>query len=257
MERRTISAVIIDDEAHAIQSMAGLLSLYCPLVDVVGQASSVQQGIKVIRRSRPDLVFLDIHIGEENGFQLLEQLQNTSFQLIFTTAHSDYAIKAFRYHAIDYLLKPVDPGQLVEAVEKVREKNASRLETGHLENLFQSLQTRQLKKITISSTKGFQFLEISEIVHVSGEGNYSTFHLKDGEKVIASKNLKYYHELLPRALFFRTHQSHLVNLAFVKMINTQEGYIIELIDGAAVPLARRHKDDLLVLMGHSGGPGKK
>ncbi len=238
-------AIIIDDEQHAIQSLAGLLALYCPSVQVVGQAESVEEGMVLIRRLRPGLVFLDIHIGGATGFELLEQLKNVDFQLIFTTAHSDYAIRAFRYNAVDYLLKPIDPAQLAEAVEKASKKGAPPLDARQLENLIRSLATKKLEKITIASNKGFQFIEIPSIIRIAGEGNYATFYLQNGERVLASKNLKTYEELLPAGLFIKVHQSHIVNLRRVKRLVFQDGSFLQLEDGSEVPLARRRKEAVM------------
>ncbi|MCB0572897.1 MAG: response regulator transcription factor [Phaeodactylibacter sp.] len=244
-----LHAILIDDEAHAIQSLAGLLALYCPNVRIIGHASSVADGMALLREKRPELVFLDVHIGEETGFELLEQLKEAPFQLIFTTGHSDYAIKAFRYHAIDYLLKPIDPAQLQEAVEKARRKSASRLDGYQLENFIQALNGKQPEQLTISSSDGFHFIDIASIIRINGDGNYSTFYLQGGERVIASKNLKTYEELLPAGQFIRTHQSHIVKLSCIKKLLLQEGSLLQLADGSEVPLSRRKKEAVMAALG--------
>lgn len=244
-----LHAILIDDEAHAIQSLAGLLALYCPTVRIIGHASSVADGMALLREKRPELVFLDVHIGEETGFELLEQLKEAPFQLIFTTGHSDYAIKAFRYHAIDYLLKPIDPAQLQEAVEKARRKSASRLDGYQLENFIQALNGKQPEQLTISSSDGFHFIDIASIIRINGDGNYSTFYLQGGERVIASKNLKTYEELLPAGQFIRTHQSHIVKLSCIKKLLLQEGSLLQLADGSEVPLSRRKKEAVMAALG--------
>ncbi|MCB0594695.1 MAG: response regulator transcription factor [Lewinellaceae bacterium] len=237
-----LHAIIIDDEQHAIESLAGLLALYCPSVRVAGFADNVEEGLELIRQQSPGLVFLDVHIGEATGFELLEQLREAHFQLIFTTGHSEYAIKAFRYNAIDYLLKPIDPAQLTEAVEKANQQSTPRLDTRQLENLIHSLATKKLEKITIAAAEGFHFVEVPSIIRIEGEGNYATFYLQDGEQVVASRNLKTYEELLPGDQFIKTHQSHIVNLHCVKKLLQQEGSILQMADGSEVPLARRRKD---------------
>lgn len=240
-----LHAIIIDDERHAIESLSGLLDIYCPSVAVVGFADSVEDGLALIRRLRPGLVFLDIHIGGATGFELLEQLKNVDFQLIFTTAHSDYAIRAFRYNAVDYLLKPIDPIQLAEAVEKAGKKGAPPLDARQLENLVQSLATKKLEKITIASTRGLQFIEIHSIIRIAGDGNYATFYLQNGERAVASKNLKTYQELLPADQFIRVHQSHIVNLRCVAKLLLQDGSVLKLADGSEVPLARRRREAVM------------
>lgn len=236
------SAIIIDDEQHAIQSLAGLLALYCPSVRVAGFADNVEAGMALIREEKPGLVFLDVHIGETTGFELLEQLKKADFQLIFTTGHSEYAIKAFRYNAIDYLLKPVDPSQLQEAVEKAGHQGAPPIDGHQLENLIQSLATKKLEKITIASAEGLHFVEIPAIIRIEGEGNYATFYLQGGERVVASRNLKAYEELLPEGQFIKAHQSHIVNLRCVKKLLQQDGGTLQMADGSVVPLARRRKE---------------
>ena len=240
-----LRAIIIDDEQHAIQALAGLLALYCPSVKIVGFADKVEEGIGLIREERPGLVFLDVHVGETTGFELLEQLKNVDFQLIFTTGHSEYAIRAFRYNAIDYLLKPVDPFQLQEAVEKAGRQGAPPIDGHQLENLIQSLATKKLDKITISSAEGLHFVEIPAIIRIEGEGNYATFYLQDGERVVASRNLKAYEELLPGDQFIKTHQSHIVNLRYVKKLLQQDGGLLQMADGSEVPLARRRKEAVM------------
>ncbi|MCB0586420.1 MAG: response regulator transcription factor [Phaeodactylibacter sp.] len=237
-----LRAIIIDDEQHAIESLAGLLALYCPSVRVVGFADNVEDGMALIHREKPGLVFLDVHIGEETGFELLEQLKEAHFQLIFTTGHSEYAIKAFRYNAIDYLLKPVDPFQLQEGVEKAIDNSAPHLDSRQVENLIQSLTTKKLEKITIASAEGLYFVEVPSIIRIEGEGNYATFYLQGGERVVSSRNLKAYEELLPEDQFIKAHQSHIVNLRCVKKLLLQDGSSLQMADGSEVPLARRRKD---------------
>ena len=243
-----LRAIIIDDEQHAIQSLAGLLALYCPSVKVVGFSDNVEEGMALIHQQKPGLVFLDVHIGEKTGFELLEQLKEAHFQLIFTTGHSEYAIKAFRYNAIDYLLKPVDPFQLQEAVEKAGQQGAPHIDSNQLENLIQSLSTKKLEKITISSAEGLHFVEVPSIVRIEGDGNYATFHLRGGEQVLASKNMKAYEELLPAGQFIKVHQSHIVNLHCVKKLLQQDGGLLQMADGSEVPLARRRKEAVVAAL---------
>jgi two-component system LytT family response regulator len=243
-----IQAIIIDDELHAIQALAGLLALYCPQVSIAGHAQGVAEGMELIREKNPELVFLDVHIGEETGFELLEQLQERAFQLIFTTGHSDYAIKAFRYNAIDYLLKPVDPDQLQEAVGKVTDRSNPGIDSRQLQQFLESLTTQQLEKLTIATAEGYHFFEVSQIIRIAGEGNYSTLYLQNGEQVVASKQLKSFEELLPSDQFIKVHQSHIVNLRRVKQLLFQDGSYLLLEDDSQVPLARRRKDQVMAAL---------
>ena len=240
-----LSAIIIDDEQHARQGLATLLELYCPQIHIAGDANTIDKGIALIRQWAPDVVFLDIQIGEQNGFQLLDQLKQINFQLIFTTAYSEFAIKAFRYHAVDYLLKPIQPQQLAAAVEKAGQSSRTGKLERQLGELLHTLKSGKQEKVVVPTLEGLNYLSVDSIVHVAGSANYSTFHLDNGEKVMASKNLKYYEELLPEDTFFRAHQSHLVNLRYIKQIRTVEGNTIEMEDGAGIPLAKARKGALV------------
>ena len=243
-----LSAIIIDDEQHARQGLATLLELYCPQVQAAGDANTIDKGIALIRQWAPDVVFLDIQIGEQNGFQLLDQLKQTDFQLIFTTAYSEFAIKAFRYHAVDYLLKPIQPQQLIAAVEKAGKSSRTGKLERQLGELLHTLKSGKQEKVVVPTMEGLHYLSVDNIVHVAGSANYSTFHLDSGEKVMASKNLKYYEELLPEDVFFRAHQSHLVNIRYIKQIRTVEGNTIEVEDGSSIPLAKARKGALVDLL---------
>lgn len=245
---KPVSALIVDDEKHARDGLKALLKLYCPHVNLVGDAENVEDGMALISQKSPDLVFLDIEIGEQNGFQLLDRLPYINFQLIFTTGHSEFAIKAFRYHAVDYLLKPIQPGQLQAAVGKAAHSRQTQQVQEQLTELRQALHSGKPEKLVIPTQEELHFIQVDTIVHVVGSGNYSTFHLKEGGKVMASRNLKYYADLLPADIFYRVHQSHLVNTRCISKIKTHEGYIVELEDGAHVPLAKKRKEDLLALL---------
>lgn len=246
------TALIIDDEKHAREGLSTLLELYCPNVHIQGDAANIEDAIFQIRKWNPDLVFLDIEIGEQNGFQLLDQLPSIAFQLVFITAYSEFAIKAFRYHALDYLLKPIQPNQLIATVEKARRSGQTQQIQQQLKELRQALHSGQQEKIIVPTMEGMNFIKVDTIVHIVGSANYSTFHLDNGDKIMASKNLKYYEELLPSDLFYRVHQSHLVNIRYIKMIRTYEGYTVELEEGSSIPLVKKRKEDLLALLKGDG-----
>lgn len=240
-----IKALIIDDEKHVIESLRALLRLYCPNVEVVADAGSIPEGLQKINIFGPDLVFLDIAIGEESGFDLLNQLQPLSFHLIFVTGYSEFAIKAFRYNALDYLLKPIIPQQLMEAVEKARHSSNPDQLQQQLVHLLDSFKTQNNETITVSTNDGLHFIDVMSIIKVKGDGAYSSFFLDSQEIITASKHLKYYERLLPPKQFFRTHQSFLVNKKFIKKIKSAEGGSVELKDGSDIPLARSRKEELI------------
>ncbi len=242
---KLLKAIIIDDERHARESLNSLVELYCPEVKIIADASDIHDGKQLIEKLIPDLVFLDISIGEETGFDLLENLGSFNFQLIFTTAFSEYAIKAFRVNALDYLLKPIEPSQLQSAIHKVKQTTNQNQLQHQLTNLVQSFSTKSNNQISISTLEGIIFLETEKITHVNGSGNYSTFYMIDGEKIMASKSLSHYESLLPVEIFYRCHQSYLVNLQYVKKILTKEGNMVELKNGSQAPIAKRRKEELL------------
>lgn len=246
---KAVNAIIIDDETHARQSLASLLEMYCPEdVQILGEADNVSDAKTIIETLKPGIVFLDINIGEESGFDLLKQLGDVDFQLIFTTAHSEFAIRAFRVNALDYLLKPIEPDLLQAAVKKAREAQGTNVIDGQLNHLVESLRTQSLRRLAIPSSDGITFLEIPKIIHIGGSGNYSTFHLDDGEKVVASKNLGHFESLLGDEQFFRCHQSHIVNLDYMKRIITRDGNSIELKNGLQAPISLKRKEALMAVV---------
>ena len=242
---KPITAIIIDDEKHARESLFSLLDLYCPEVQVLAFADNIEEGKSLIEKSKPHVVFLDINIGEKTGFDLLSNLDNKNFQLIFITAYSEYAVNAFQANAIDYLLKPIAPSLLKKAVEKAQ--NSIQKNLNDIELLFQSLQNQKKNRISISTTEGISFIELEQVTQVSGSGNYSTFFLQSGEKILASKGLKHYERILPSNIFFRSHQSHIVNLTFIKSI-IYGGSTIKLSSGELVPVSKSRKNQLLKSM---------
>lgn len=248
------SAIIIDDEKDAREALSGLVELYCPELEILGEASSIPMAKSLILAKRPTLIFLDISIGETLGFDLLKQLENIHFQIIFTTAHSEYALRAFRVNALDYLLKPIEPVQLVAAVEKAKNNQLSSTLSQQLDKINQSLYKQGSRQLTINSAEGIYIIDSDEICYVRGEGNYSTFYLKDKNTVIASKNLGYFEKELGPPAFFRCHQSFIVNVSQIKKINSKEG-ILELKDGARISFSAKKKEDLLRLLNNEYGPG--
>lgn len=241
----TIKAIIIDDEKHARESLQSLIELYCPSVKIIAEAADIHLGKKIIEHLQPDLVFLDISIGKETGFELLEKIQPINFYLIFTTAFSQYALNAFRVNALDYLLKPIVPSQLKSAIKKINQPNQSNQLELQLTQLAKLLHSPSLEQIAISTTDGITFLEVDKIIHIKGSANYSTFYTEDGESLVASKSLKKFESLLPDQYFYRSHQSHLVNIKFIKKISTIDGLMIKLKNGKNIPLVQKRKETLI------------
>jgi two-component system, LytTR family, response regulator len=238
---------IVDDEADARQLLRSMLTSLCPDVEICGEADSVESAFVLIRQTQPHAVLLDISLEEENSFDLLDKFKQPAFQVIFTTAHDEFALKAFRYHALDYLLKPINPVELAQTIDRVQEEVSSNY-SNRVKNLLESTRSGQLNKITLNSQEGMVFLRLDQIIRIESEGSYSTFYLLNQERHVVSRPMREFEDLLPKDLFFKLHQSHLINLAFVKKILREEGGYALMEEGCKVPIARRRKDEFLEAM---------
>ncbi|MCG8576597.1 MAG: LytTR family DNA-binding domain-containing protein [Flavobacteriales bacterium] len=234
-----IKAVIIDDIPEAIQVLKSDLENYCVNIEVVGSAGGVVSGAKVIKELNPDLVFLDIQMQDGTGFDLLEILPQTNFKLIFTTASDEYAVKAFKFSAVDYLLKPIDPDELMDAVSRVedQDKPADRIEL--LKENF-----NQPKRIALNTLEKIHIVNVEEILRCESNINYTMFYFTDGTKLLVTKTLKEFDKLLSDHHFIRVHQSHLINTRFIKEFTKSDGYIV-MKDGTTVPVSTRKKQVLM------------
>ena len=237
-----ITALIIDDEARSRKLLRDLLAIHCPEVEVLGEAADVAEGIKGIQLHAPQLVFLDVQMPDGTGFDLLRKLPAISFRVVFITAHEKYAIEAFRFSALDYILKPVSPPDVKRAVQKASE-------TLVLSNLQLQIQTlmsnlnQSPEKIVLKTMDSIFVIRLEEIARLEADGNYTTFYLTDGRKQVVSRRMKSYEEMLPRNQFFRTHNSHLINLKCFREFNKREDLAI-LDDGSEVPVSTRRKQGL-------------
>jgi two-component system, LytTR family, response regulator len=223
-----IKALVVDDEKPSREVICNYLREYCNDIQVVTTASSVKSAYKAIKKHNPDLVFLDIELGDGKGFDLLSMFSKIEFKVIFVTAYSEHAIKAFRVSAIDYLLKPVKIDELKEAVEKAKTIRNDNTDTGRIASLFKNLSgsTPMQPTLTIPHLKGFEVLKVEEIVLCKADGYCTIFYLTEKRKFISSKNLKYYEELLNRNNFIRVHHSYLVNLHHVCNYSNQGEIIL-------------------------------
>ncbi|MFM1884413.1 MAG: hypothetical protein RL168_597 [Bacteroidota bacterium] len=241
----SISALILDDEAQSRKALLGKLKLFCPEVQPVLEASSVDEAWDLLLGHKPQLLFLDIHLSGELGFDLLERLSSDEPEwngsVVFVTAHDAYALKAIKFSAMDYLLKPVDPEELVKAVRKVE------LNTGNAQRLgvlVDHLQERD-RKLVIASSEGMHIVRIQDILRCESTSNYTQFFLRGGKKLLASRTLKEYESLLTPHHFERIHKSHLVNMDCVKRYVTADGGYVILEDDSQVPVANRKKETLV------------
>lgn len=240
-----IQALIIDDEEHCIDRLITLLKPHKKLVEIMGSASTVKDAIEAIALLRPSLIFLDVQLKDQTGFDLLKALPEINFDIIFTTAYEEFAIQAIKFSAIDYLLKPIDPDELNVALLRVSNEKSKKISFEKIDLLLQNTQRNRgtFKKIIIPTVMGFEFIDISNIVRCQSDINYTTIYLKDKQKLVVAKTLKEFEELLADYSFFRVHNSHLINLSFIKHYTKGKGGSVKLTDGTEIEVSTRRKED--------------
>lgn len=229
-----IKTVIVDDEIKSILLLKKLLAEYCTNVEVVGEAQSIAEGTRLIREKRPQLLFLDVELNEGTGFELLQQFDNPSFFIIFVTAHSNYAVRAFKFSATDYILKPVDADDLVKTVSKVNRLVRQDPYPQQDENDF----------FHVKTAKGILYIKKQDITRVEGEGSYSVLFVNDGKSYIISQNLGSVEEKLPARDFLRVHKSTIINLNCIKNFLSTNTSEVEMKDGSLVQVSRRSRSVL-------------
>lgn len=227
-----IRAVIIDDEPKSLKNLQIIIENYCKNVQVTGTASTALEAVGVIMRERPDVVFLDVEMPGHNGFDVVEQVRSLPIKIIFTTAHREYAIQAIRQGAFDYLLKPVDPAELQQCIAK--------LEAG-----MQTPESSSSSPLQLHVKEGVIFIDPAEIVKLQASGSYTDIYLDDKTKITTSKVLKEYESMLSPALFYRCHNSYIVNLSKIKKLLNIDGYFVEFKDGSRAEVAKKNRDELL------------
>lgn len=247
-----IRILLVDDEAHCRDAIRLFLQTRCPEALILGEATSVAEAARMLPELTPDLVLLDVDLGDGTGFDLLDRFPKPAFGVIFTTAHDEFALRAFRYSALDYLLKPVDPDELAEAVQKAAVPKESSEYHRQIEQLRQYSSTQRFDRITLSTGDGLLFIGTDEITRLEAQGNYSFVFLENGERHLAAQSLASFEELLPAPPFFRTHQSHIVNTKFVRKLIKDDGDNIMMADKSILPLARRRKDAFVGAMKTDG-----
>ena len=241
-----IKAIIVDDEPYSCESLVTLLERYCPSVKVVDICYSGETALSAIQELQPQIVFLDIEMPRMNGFEMLEKLPGINFEIIFTTSYDQYAIKAIRFSALDYLLKPVDREELQRAVQKITQHLQQPLPQ-QLEILLQKIRQpgSTIQKIALPTMEGLQMVAVDSIISCASDGNYTIFLLKNKQKIIASRTLKDIEEMLEDYSFLRVHHSHVINLNEVnKYIKGEGGYLI-MSDDSTVDVSRSRKEMLL------------
>lgn len=243
-------AIIVEDELYSRELLNQMIAIHCTDVQVMALAASVEEGVAAIKKHQPDIIFLDVEMQTGTGFDLLQQFPEPSFDVIFTTAYDHYAIKAIKFSALDYLLKPIDADELQQAVKKIAEKKNADISASALKALMQNLRkpAGSSQTITLATSEGLEFIPLSEIIHIEANGPYSNFFLTGNRKIMVSRNLKEYENLLSEHQFLRIHNSHIINIKEVKrMIKTDGGYAV-MSDGAQLIISPKKKEDFLRMM---------
>jgi two-component system LytT family response regulator len=249
-----IRIFLVDDEPLCRNTLRVFLRADCPEARIVGEAESLAEATELIPPAAPDLLLLDVQLSDGTGFDLLDRFPEPDFKVIFTTAHDEFALRAFRYSAIDYLLKPVDPDLLLEAVRKAA-AHPSTVFQEQIAQLRLNTTARSFDRITLNTGDGLLFIQTADIARLETNGNYTFAYLTNGERHLVSRNMKEFEEMLPEPAFFRINQSHLVNTARVrKFLKDDGGGYVVMHDGIKLPLARRRRDGFLVTLSNFSQP---
>lgn len=249
-ENGLLHAVIIDDEAGARETLQALLREFFPEIKLVGTATDGTTGLELIETLQPELVFLDIEMPGLSGIELMEKLRFRDFEVIFTTAHKSYTLAAIKFSALDYLLKPISLEELSAAIRKAGERKTHRALAERLRVLEEHLQgvNNRSKRIALPAREGLQVVTVASIVRCEGDNNYTHFHFRDGKRLLVTKTLREYEQLLSDAGFFRIFQSHLVNLYHVDEYLRGRGGQVRMADGSLLPVSRDRKKQLLDML---------
>lgn len=248
-----ITALLIDDDKHLRAGLKALLDRYTDDIGIVGEAESVKTGIAAIQKWRPQVIFLDIHLSDGTGFDILEKLAENGkikSHIVFITAHEQYAVKAFKFSALDFILKPVDPEELQRTIKKIKEATGRSDSFEHIDLLLENIRKKvdNYKRIALSTSDGIHLFEVADIIRCEAKVNYTQFYIKNHKPVLISKTLKEYEEILTEHGFERVHQSHLINLAYLKSyIKSDGGYVI-MADNTNIPIAQSKKEKLQELI---------
>jgi two-component system, LytTR family, response regulator len=247
-----IRAIIVEDEKMSRETLKRMIEKYCPQVDVVAEADGYRLGMELIRKHEPDVVFLDIQMPDGSGFRLVEELKDINFEVIFTTAFDQFAIKAIKFSALDYLLKPIIPQELVDAVEKLEQKRMEVRKSRNIEIFLENMRTKDesTQKIVLSTADKIHVIQVDDIIRCESDNYYTQFYFTDGKRLLVSKTLKENEELLSQHNFIRPHKSHLVNVKYIKSFLRQEGGYIMMTDGSKIPVSRRKREKIMDILMH-------
>lgn len=239
-----LTAVLVDDEAGNNSNLMALLDKHCPQVKVLGSATTLEDALKLIDTTRPQILFLDIQMGNKTGFELLQRISHRNFEVIFVTAYSQYGVQAIKFAALDYILKPIDVEELRTSIDKVENKLKSMPQNSQLDFLIHQLSNKNpnLQRIALPMFNEIRYILVEDIVYCEADNTYTHFYLNAQDKLLVSKSLKEYSDLLKPYGFLRTHQSYLVNPKFVKSWLKEDGGVLLLMDNTRIPVSRPNRD---------------
>ncbi|HLA56721.1 MAG TPA: LytTR family DNA-binding domain-containing protein [Flavobacterium sp.] len=249
-----ITALLIDDDKHLRTGLKALLDRYTNDISIIGEAESVKTGIAAIEKFKPQVIFLDIHLSDGTGFDILERLAKTNGKInahiVFITAHEQYAVKAFKFSALDFILKPVDPEELQHTIAKIKEVVGKTNSFEHIDLLLENIRKKvdNFKRIALSTSDGIHLFDVSDIIRCEAKINYTQFFIKNHKPVLISRTLKEYEELLTEHGFERVHQSHLINLSYLKSYIKNDGGYVIMADNTSIPIAQSKKEKLQELI---------
>ncbi|RZK51898.1 MAG: response regulator transcription factor [Pedobacter sp.] len=246
-----MKAILIDDEKSNLENLAGLLARYCPDLKLIGMVSNVDDGLTLIDLHQPDLLFLDIQMGKSSGFDLLAQITNPSFEVIFVTAYDQYGIQAVKFAALDYLLKPINTNELINAVAKAEIRVKSKKQNVQLSFLLQQIKAPETyaQKIALPQQNEIRYVTVTDIIRCEADNNYTFFYLINGDRILVSRPLKEYSDLLKPNGFLRTHQSHLINPNFVKSWLKEDGGMLLMKNNDKVAVSKPNRDYVKLTLG--------
>lgn len=245
-------ALIVDDEERARETISKIIELYTPSITDVMEAATVKEAVLMIRLHKPQLIFLDIRLGDGSGFDVLEQVKDMELNVIFITAYNEYALKALKMSAIDYILKPIDPEEFVEAVGKARSQITKNKMEERIDLFLQNIDAKNtstvINKITLKTVDNIHIVKITDIIYCQADRNYTTFYLLGGEKIVVSKNLREYEELLPKDGFMRPHQSYLININHIIRYEKGDNHLLICSDECKVPVSLRKREQVVKVL---------
>lgn len=245
-----IQALIIDDETHPRKLLQGLLKTHFPEIELIAVCDSALMGIEETKKHSINLIFLDVEMPAMNGFQFLEAVAPKNFEVIFTTSYAKYALDAIKFSALDYILKPIELIELQKSIDRYKSRPAKGHSSSHIENLLKNLRSLELgsQKIALPTSSGYVFIRVSDIIRCESENVYTTFFLRDKNQIVVSRSMKECEEMLQLYRFQRIHQSHLINMQYIKRYKKGDGGEVEMEDGSVLEVSRRKKEEFIQLL---------